>query len=83
MTPRFPGADTPEQYWRDIRTGDSHVRRFTGAEFAAAGIPEAEYGAEGFVGAAALLGGSGHDGIDGFDAGFFGMSGREAALTDP
>lgn len=83
MALRFPGADSPEQYWRDIRAGVSRVRRFTGAEFAAAGIPEAEYGAEGFVGAAALLGGDGHGGIDGFDAGFFGMSGREAALTDP
>lgn len=83
MALRFPGADTPEQYWRDIRAGVSHVRRFTATEFAAAGIPEAEYGAEGFVGAAALLDGDGHGGIDGFDAGFFGMSGREAALTDP
>ncbi|MET8401202.1 beta-ketoacyl synthase N-terminal-like domain-containing protein [Streptomyces sp900116325] len=83
MALRFPGADTPEQYWRDIRAGVSHVRRFTEAEFAAAGIPESEYRAEGFVGAAALLEGDGHGGIDGFDAGFFGMSGREAALTDP
>ncbi|MGW9454546.1 type I polyketide synthase [Streptomyces globisporus] len=75
---RFPGADTPEAYWRDIRVGRSRVRRFTRAEFAAAGVPAAEYQRPGFGGASAPL-----EGVDGFDAGFFGMSGREAELTDP
>ncbi|MFI8433465.1 type I polyketide synthase [Streptomyces sp. NPDC079020] len=75
---RFPGADSTEAYWRDIRAGVSRVRRFTDAEFAAAGVPESEYGTPGYVGASALL-----DSVDGFDAAFFGMSGREAALTDP
>jgi acyl transferase domain-containing protein len=75
---RFPGADTPEAYWRDIRAGRSRVRRFTRAEFAAAGVPAAEYERPGFGGASALLAD-----VDGFDAGFFGMSGREAELTDP
>ncbi|MGW1221424.1 type I polyketide synthase [Streptomyces californicus] len=75
---RFPGADTPEAYWRDIRAGAGHVRRFTRAEFAAAGIPAERYGQPGFTGASAPLAG-----VDGFDAGFFGMSGREAELTDP
>lgn len=75
---RFPGADTPEAYWRDIRAGRSRVRRFTRAEFAAAGVPAAECERPGFGGASAPL-----EGVDGFDAGFFGMSGREAELTDP
>ncbi|MFD6655198.1 type I polyketide synthase [Streptomyces parvus] len=75
---RFPGADTPAAYWRDIRAGTSHVRRFTKAEFAAAGVPAAEYEQPGFSGASAPLAD-----VDGFDAGFFGMSGREAELTDP
>ncbi|MFD4002639.1 type I polyketide synthase [Streptomyces rubiginosohelvolus] len=75
---RFPGADTPEAYWRDIRAGRSRVRRFTRVEFAAAGVPAAEYERPGFGGASAPL-----EGVDGFDAGFFGMSGREAELTDP
>ncbi|MEW2064796.1 polyketide synthase [Streptomyces sp. NPDC007002] len=75
---RFPGADTPDAYWRDIRAGTSRVRRFTRAEFAAAGVPAAEYGRPGFSGASAPLAD-----VDGFDAGFFGMSGREAELTDP
>ncbi|MEV0553752.1 beta-ketoacyl synthase N-terminal-like domain-containing protein [Streptomyces sp. NPDC050597] len=78
MALRFPGADTPEEYWHDIRSGVSHVRPFTDAEFAAAGLPEELYRDPDFTGASALL-----HGIDGFDAGFFGMSGREATLTDP
>ncbi|MFD3307833.1 type I polyketide synthase [Streptomyces sp. NPDC058694] len=78
MALRFPGADTPEQYWHDIRSGVSHVRLFTDSEFAAAGLPEELYRDPDFTGASALL-----HGIDGFDAGFFGMSGREATLTDP
>ncbi|MFD4028378.1 type I polyketide synthase [Streptomyces sp. NPDC058576] len=75
---RFPGADTPEAYWRDIRAGTSRVRRFTRAEFAAAGVPATAYEQPGFGGASALL-----TEVDGFDAGFFGMGGREAELTDP
>nr|WSX51404.1 acyltransferase domain-containing protein [Streptomyces sp. NBC_00974] len=78
MALRFPGADTPEQYWRDIVSGVSHVRPFTEAEFAAAGLPEELYRDPDFTGSSALL-----HGIDGFDAAFFGMSGREATLTDP
>ncbi|CAM5475049.1 hypothetical protein SAVIM338S_03187 [Streptomyces avidinii] len=78
MALRFPGAETPEQYWRDIVSGASHVRPFTEAEFAAAGLPRELYRDPDFTGSSALL-----HGIDGFDAAFFGMSGREATLTDP
>ncbi|MEU2743994.1 beta-ketoacyl synthase N-terminal-like domain-containing protein, partial [Streptomyces sp. NPDC007095] len=78
MALRFPGADTPDGYWRDIRAGVTHVRRFTDAELAAAGFAPEEYGAPDFVAASAPL-----PGIDGFDAAFFGMSAREATVTDP
>ncbi|MYT74070.1 MULTISPECIES: type I polyketide synthase [unclassified Streptomyces] len=78
MALRFPGADGPDAYWRDIVAGVTHVRRFGDADFAAAGTPEATYKEPEFGGASALL-----HGIDGFDAAFFGMSGREATVTDP
>lgn len=78
MALRFPGADSPREYWRDIAAGVTHVRRFTDEEFAAAGVPEEAYKEPEFTGASAPL-----YGIDGFDAAFFGMSGREATVTDP
>ncbi|SOD62231.1 Acyl transferase domain-containing protein [Streptomyces zhaozhouensis] len=75
---RLPGADTPEELWRVIRNGEDRFTRFTDEELRAAGVPEALYGREDFVGASAVL-----EDIDGFDARHFGMSAREAALTDP
>ncbi|MFD7665066.1 type I polyketide synthase [Streptomyces sp. NPDC059788] len=78
MAFRLPGADTPEEFWRVIRDGRDCVRRFTDEELAAAGVPAEKYRADGFVGASGIL-----SGIAGFDAPFFGMSGREAQLTDP
>ncbi len=78
MSFRFPGADTPEGFWRDLCAGTSRIRRFTDADFAAAGVPEEEYGSPDFGGASGVL-----TDISGFDAEFFGMSGREADVTDP
>ncbi|MFE0171772.1 type I polyketide synthase [Streptomyces sp. NPDC059002] len=78
MSFRFPGADTPEEYWRTIHDGADRIRRFTEAELVAAGVPEERYRAEEFVGASGTL-----EGIAGFDAGFFGMSAQEARITDP
>ncbi|MFE0045177.1 type I polyketide synthase [Streptomyces albireticuli] len=79
MAFRLPGgADTPEAFWRVIRDGTDCVTRFTEEELAAAGIPEEKYRAPGFVGAAGIL-----DDLAGFDAPHFGMSAREAQLTDP
>ncbi len=76
MAFRFPGADTPEEFWHVIRDGLDCVRRFTDEELAAAGVPAEKYRADDFVGASGIL-----SGIDRFDAGFFGMSVREAQLT--
>ncbi|MBO8195986.1 polyketide synthase [Streptomyces oryzae] len=75
---RLPGADDREQLWRDMVKGVSHVRRFTDAELRAAGIPERLRAAGDFVAAGAPL-----TGIEDFDAEFFGMSAKEAAVTDP
>ncbi|MET8449519.1 beta-ketoacyl synthase N-terminal-like domain-containing protein [Streptomyces sp. NPDC005209] len=75
---RFPGADGPDAFWRIIRDGTDHVTRFTEEELAAAGVPEAKYRAPDFVGASGVL-----EDIAGFDAEFFGISGREAEYTDP
>ncbi|MFD8593544.1 type I polyketide synthase [Kitasatospora sp. NPDC059646] len=76
---RLPGATTPDAFWRVVRDGEDRVRHFTDDELAAAGIPPEKYRAPDFVGASAVLDGD----ISQFDAAFFGMSGREAACTDP
>ncbi|MFE5812631.1 type I polyketide synthase [Streptomyces sp. NPDC056479] len=78
MAFRLPGADTPEELWRLVHDGTDRITRFTQEELAAAGVPEEEYRAPDFVGASGVL-----DDIAGFDAQHFGMSAREARLTDP
>ncbi|WP_405450485.1 SDR family NAD(P)-dependent oxidoreductase [Streptomyces achromogenes] len=66
---RFPGAPDPETYWRNLTAGVESVRV----------LPRDPGGAdEGRVRAGAVL-----DGIEDFDAGFFGYSTREAELLDP
>ncbi|MFD6656459.1 type I polyketide synthase [Streptomyces parvus] len=78
MAFRLPGADTPEDLWRVIRNGESRFTRFTRDDLEAAGVPEELYGREDFIGTSAIL-----DDISGFDARHFGMTAREARLTDP
>jgi acyl transferase domain-containing protein len=75
---RMPGARTAGEFWRTIRSGRSHIRRFTPEELEAAGVDPALARSRDYVGATAPL-----SGIAEFDAPFFSMSGREAALTDP
>ncbi|MFF3767606.1 type I polyketide synthase [Streptomyces sp. NPDC001922] len=75
---RFPGADTPHDFWRLVRGGENHIRRFTGAELAAAGATPEDCRSPEFVGASGVL-----EDVASFDAPFFGMSAREATLTDP
>ncbi|MFJ8096568.1 type I polyketide synthase [Streptomyces griseofuscus] len=78
MAFRLPGADTPEQLWRIVRDGEIRITHFGREELAAAGVPPELYTRDDFVGASAIL-----DDIAGFDARHFGMSAREAELTDP
>jgi non-ribosomal peptide synthase protein (TIGR01720 family) len=75
MAGRFPGAADVDQFWANLRNGVESIGPFTDAELAAAGVDTSE---PGFVNAGAVM-----DGIDRFDAAFFGMSRREAELTDP
>jgi acyl transferase domain-containing protein len=78
MAGRFPGAPALEQYWADILAGVCRIGVLSRAELAAGGEPPTGSDQPGYVGASGRL-----TGIDQFDAEFFGMSPREAALTDP
>ncbi|MFI6893880.1 SDR family NAD(P)-dependent oxidoreductase [Streptomyces sp. NPDC050256] len=74
----FPGADGPEEFWRNIRDGVDSLTQLSDEDVLAAGADPALIQAPNYVKVAACI-----EDIDMFDAGFFGMSPREAELMDP
>ncbi len=78
MSGRFPGAATVEAFWANLRDGVESIRVFSAEELAAAGTPPEVSGLEGYVAAAGVI-----DGVDQFDARFFGFSPRDAEILDP
>jgi acyl transferase domain-containing protein/acyl carrier protein len=78
MAGRFPGAPDIDRFWANLRDGVESIRFFTDAELLAAGVPADELALPDYVKARPVL-----DGVEEFDAGFFGYSPKEATLTDP
>ena len=78
MAGRFPGANNVEELWTNLAHGLESIAILTQEEMRTAGIPETISKLPGYVNAAPVL-----DGVDRFDAQFFGFSARDAALTDP
>ena len=78
MACRYPGARNVDQLWRNLRGGVESVRRFSDAELVDAGFPADQLDDPRLVKAGAPL-----DGVDLFDAHFFGYSPREAEGLDP
>ena len=78
MAGRFPGADTVDAFWRRLRDGVESVTRFTDDELRARGVPDELLADPAYVKAGVLL-----DGMDRFDAEFFGYAPREAERIDP
>jgi len=78
MSGRFPGARNVAQLWANLRAGVESISRYTEAEVLAAGEAPELVSDPAYVRAKARL-----DDIDKFDAGFFGMSARDAAIYDP
>src|SRR5215210_6527348 len=78
MAGRFPGATTLEAFWRNLRDGVESITFYSDQELEALGVEPAALQAPHFVKAGALL-----EGIDRFDAAFFGYAPREAELMDP
>src|SRR5215831_17479212 len=78
MSGRFPGANDIDELWTNVANGVESIAILTQEEMHAAGIPESISKLPGYVNASPVL-----DGIDQFDANFFGFSARDAALTDP
>ena len=78
MACRLPGADDPESFWRNLVEGVESIRRLSDEELLAAGVDPAELRDPRYVPAASVL-----DGVEGFDAGFFGYNAAEAKIMDP
>ncbi|MCT2588392.1 amino acid adenylation domain-containing protein [Streptomyces sp. N2-109] len=75
---RFPGADSVEQFWANLRDGVDSVVEFGEEELAAAGLSPQQRGAPDLVPVCGVL-----EDVDAFDAEFFGMSPKETGLTHP
>jgi acyl transferase domain-containing protein/thioesterase domain-containing protein/acyl carrier protein len=78
MAGRFAGANTLEQYWRNLRDGVESLTRFTDEELLAAGVAPSLLADPNYVRAGAVL-----PEMEQFDAKFFGFSPREASIMDP
>ena len=78
LSGRFPGAGGVGQFWDNLQQGRDSIAHFSDAEIVAAGGDPARLADPDYVKAGAVL-----DGVEMFDAGFFGMSPREAEITDP
>ncbi|MFG1710516.1 SDR family NAD(P)-dependent oxidoreductase [Nonomuraea sp. M3C6] len=78
MAGRFPGAPDVEAFWRNLRDGVESISVFTEEELLGSGVHPDQLGDPAYVPARPVL-----DDVGGFDAAFFGMSPRMAAITDP
>ncbi len=75
---RFPGAHGAAEFWSNLCAGVESVRRFSDAELRERGVPTRLLRDPAYVKSSFVL-----DGMDLFDAEFFGFSPKDAAILDP
>lgn len=75
---RFPGAHGAAQFWSNLRGGVDSLRQFSDEELAAHGVPARLLRNPAYVKCGQVL-----EGVDQFDAEFFGFSPKDAAILDP
>ena len=78
MAAHLPGAQDIGAYWKNLCAGIESIRRLSPEELAQAGEDPARMRRSNYVPAAVVL-----DGFEDFDAEFFGLSPKEAAIMDP
>ncbi|MEL6439001.1 MAG: SDR family NAD(P)-dependent oxidoreductase [Cyanobacteria bacterium J06621_8] len=78
MAGRFPGASDIEQYWHNLQQGVNSIRFLSDEELAASGVNQDLRRNPNYVRAY-----SSFEGIEEFDAEFFGYSPLEAEVIDP
>lgn len=78
MALRVPGARTCEEFWSNLRGGVESIEERTVEQLVAAGESREFIRRKNYVPRTAML-----PGMAEFDAGFFGMSPKDAAIMDP
>ena len=78
MSGRFPGAETIEQYWQNLKNDVESITFFTAQELIDAGMDADQVSHPDYVRARGIL-----KDPDLFDPGFFGLNPREAQILDP
>lgn len=78
MAAHLPGAHTVYDYWDNLQNGIESIRHYSAEELLEAGEAQHRLNRPDYVPAAAPL-----DGFEQFDAEFFGLSPKEAAIMDP
>jgi phthiocerol/phenolphthiocerol synthesis type-I polyketide synthase E len=75
---RFPDAQTLDDFWRNVWTGTESLQTFSDVDLDGAGVDASLRSNPLFVRKGTILAGA-----ELFDAGFFGLSPREAQILDP
>jgi acyl transferase domain-containing protein len=78
MACRFPGADSTDEFWRNLCAGHESTTFFTDQELLDAGVDPALLAEPHYVRAGQIL-----RGAEQFDAEYFGITSEEAQLLDP
>ncbi|BBX45812.1 phthiocerol type I polyketide synthase PpsE [Mycobacterium cookii] len=78
MAARLPGANTLSAFWDNLVRGEESIVTLSEDDLLAEGIPEKALANSAYVRRAALM-----DGIEEFDADFFGFTPQVARSTDP
>ena len=75
---RFPGAQSADQFWNNLRDGVESITLFTDEQLLSSGVDPEALSKSNYVKARPVL-----ENVEMFDAAFFGYSPREAAIMDP
>jgi acyl transferase domain-containing protein/acyl carrier protein len=78
MAGRFPGARNIDEFWKNLLDGVESISFFDDDQLRANGVSDRQLSKPNYVRAAPII-----EDVDLFDAGFFGMSAREAQILDP
>ncbi len=78
MACRLPDAPDVDTFWRNLKEGVESVRLFSEEDLGSRGVSDELLASPDYVRSGVVL-----DNIDLFDAGFFGLSPRDAAIMDP